>query len=202
MLVYGWSWRRLMDQAPAARTDDLVITRAGEDLIIYDSAVHQLHQLNSVAATVFDACDGTITIEELGDATHLDSGIIGHVLQLLSEANLLASPIAASLTQRHPSRRALFRKAGVAAATVISVSAPAAVAAQSVACFPLRTECTPGGPNPCCAPGLCDTWAGTAMTVCCLPNGMETGSTAHCCSGTSSFEEIGSDVRICVARAG
>lgn len=189
-----------MDRLPAARTDDLVITRSGDQLLVYDMASHQIHHLDNVAAAVFDACDGHSSIQEIRASTSLDRDVIEEALHRLGEAKLLQAPFPEYLSPTRISRRTVLRQAGITGAAVVSISAPAAIAAQSNICLELRVECTPGGSNTCCAPGVCDTWATTDLTVCCLPDGLETPSTAVCCSGKSSLVEVGSDIRICIPR--
>jgi hypothetical protein len=139
---------------------------------------------------------------DISAITHLDPDLIEDALHKISDAILLETPAPKSAIPATRSRRALLRKAGVAGATIVSVSAPAAVAAQSTTCLPLRTECTPAESNPCCALGVCDTRVGTGLIGCCLPNGVETSITGDCCSGTSRLVEVGSSSRICIARGG
>jgi Coenzyme PQQ synthesis protein D (PqqD) len=117
-----------------ARRDDLVIQPALDELLIYDKRSHQAHCLNSVAAAIWQACDGQTTVSVLAmratEATGLrcDEHVVRQALEELRERSLLenapTSPAGAL------SRRQLLH-AGIAAPFVTSIIAPTPASAQS-----------------------------------------------------------------------
>src|SRR5690606_14130697 len=109
-----------MYREPAARTDDLVITQSGDDLLIYDQVAHEIHHLDAVAAAVWNACEVETSPERIAHATRLAPDVINQALQALSDANLLECPCLERPAPARGSRRALLRKAGIASATVVS----------------------------------------------------------------------------------
>ena len=50
---------------PMARTDDLVITRSRDEMLVYDQRAHHIHHLNPVAAAVWHHCDGHTPIQSI-----------------------------------------------------------------------------------------------------------------------------------------
>ncbi len=132
---------------PAARSEHLVITELGNELLAYDTGSHQLHQLNPVATAVWRSLDGirnaadvlVLVRAELDTVVTLDSILLA--LSTLSDANLLTSPIEVGAVLGNQSRRGFLKKlgiAGVAVPMVASVSAPLAAAHSSGTC---KSDC-------------------------------------------------------------
>lgn len=112
-----------------ARQEDLITTESGEDLLVYDQKRQAIHHLEPLAARVWRACDGQRTTADLAALTQTSPGAIGVILNQLNDAELFKHTNAPGEASRLSRRKALAT-AGVGAA-VISVSAPAAVAAMS-----------------------------------------------------------------------
>ncbi len=128
---------------PVARSDDLVISRNGDEVLVYDQKLHRIHYLNAVSAATWQACDGA---HEAGDLAACASAATDQPVSLetvrlalaqLDEADLLEAPLAPALKPVRQTRRSLLRKAGAAAAipAIVSVSAPSAAVALS-GCVP------------------------------------------------------------------
>jgi hypothetical protein len=128
---------------PRARVEGLITTETASDLLIYDVERNELHTLNSVAATVWRAADGSRTVMDLALDLALDSRVVEEALGKLSSAELLTgySPVQQSF--RSTSRRRMLKTA-VAGAVIVSVSAPMAAAAQT---GPLVCGVSPGYVN-------------------------------------------------------
>lgn len=135
----GTSWR---DVVPAARVDDLVISDADDDVLVYDTRSHHIHRLNRAAAVVWRLCDGhrtLSTIERMGGAQlgqPLTAELIRDALSKLDRANLLGSPLPGGFSGPQHSRRAMVRKgallgAALVGAEIVSITAPTATAAAS-----------------------------------------------------------------------
>lgn len=141
---------------PSARTEDLVITESGRELLVYDTANHQLHQLNPLASTVWRSLDG---IRNAADVLVLARATTGQevtpdsirlALSTLSDANLLSAPIETGSLLGNQSRRGFLKKMGIASIpAVVSVTVPLAVAhASSCPLGPGDLTCGGGGtPN-------------------------------------------------------
>lgn len=114
---------------PVARWEDLVVTEAGADTLVYDTSRHHIHHLNSTTATVWRHCRGQHTIAEVAFLTGIDEATVRIALTQLDDANLLLQPLASRLRMSRLSRRAMLRRAGVAATVALpaiaSVTAPA-----------------------------------------------------------------------------
>lgn len=105
------------------RTEDLIVTIAGNDALVYDERSKQLHVLPATVAAVWDACSGQLSLEQIATTTGQSRAEVDAALQQLASADLLHGPAVTD-------RRKLLRSAGVAAA-IVTVAAPAAVAASS-----------------------------------------------------------------------
>ncbi len=142
---------------PKARTGDLLVYDMDDELLVYALHDDRAHGLNPVAATVFRACDGSNTVQDIARVLHetlrvpRDEALALTALTLdrLTEAGLLESGYGGS----EPTRRELLRRlGGLAAASaafmpvVSSIAAPSPVMAQSGtcsgACQPGEFECT------------------------------------------------------------
>lgn len=124
---------------PLARFDDLVISHAKQDLLVYDQRSHHIHQLNAVSAATWQLCDGQQSIPDLAQLVRLELGepvtveMIELALTQLSGLELLEVPLETAGGSVRQSRRSLLRKAAAGAAVpmIVSVSAAQAMAAQS-----------------------------------------------------------------------
>lgn len=135
------------------KKNGLVVQDLGNEVIVYDPVSHRAHALNRTAALVFERLDGKHNIEAL--ARHVgraleqppQKALATAAVNELAAAGLLATPVEAL------PRRALLR--GLAAGLtplVISVTVPAAAAAQS--CLNAFAACAL--PADCCAGLNCE----------------------------------------------
>jgi hypothetical protein len=130
---------RSESERPRARTSDLVVKGVREEVLVYDLARHRAHSLNRVAAAVWRACDGTRNVAALGVAAARESGqevpveAVRYALQSLGRAQLLEGPV----EEGGVTRRQVMARLGTAAAAalplVMTITAPTAAQAQSLA---------------------------------------------------------------------
>ncbi len=152
---------------PVARSDDLIVSFSGEEVIAYDQRAHHIHHLNPMAAAIWRACDGEHEVNDLAEraSVAIDQPVGPDAVRLtlaqLDEADLLEDPLAPELKSARQSRRALLRKAGAAAAipAIVSVSAPSAAIAAS-GCGVLG--------NLCAGPGCCHNEFNVDLEGCCV----------------------------------
>jgi hypothetical protein len=120
---------------PVARSEDLLIEEVGDELLVYDQLSNQAHCLGTLAARVWQACDGETSAEALASKLDLDSDSVARALAELSDCKLLEGdgPLVVSnggITRRDLGFRAA--KVGAAAAAVpliVSIAAPVPAAA-------------------------------------------------------------------------
>ena len=121
---------------PYARQDGLVITYAGDDVIVYDPAMAQAHTFNHAANQLWLLCDGTRGVNELVDELGLGQELVVSTLDKLASLRLIGG-----YTPRveSPSRRNTLKKIGLVAIPVIaSVSLP--LAAAHASCGPVLLD--------------------------------------------------------------
>jgi hypothetical protein len=119
------------------------VSAVDADLLIYDQVTHQVHHLNTTAASVWRACDGQRTVADLAVATGVSLDLVGQAVTTLDRAGLLASPLPATLRATRQSRRAFVKAgaaAGVAVPVVISMTAPIAAGVPSGQCWNLNCQ--------------------------------------------------------------
>jgi hypothetical protein len=150
---------------PKARVDDLIVTDAGEETLVYDLRIHRAHALDRRATRLWRLCDGRRdttalarelrALEAVGDSPEVDEqtseAIVRYSLAQLSAARLLCGEHRSDRV----TRRALLRQlagAGVSVMvvpTIFSVIAPSTLQAQA-SCLPLNSDCVSNLRN-CCA---------------------------------------------------
>src|SRR3954463_7744157 len=119
---------------PLARTEGLVVEELGEDLLVYDLERNEAHSLGAVAARVFQACDGKLTIDELSSTLDMDRDAVVEAVEGLSTCNLLDEHVEGGITRRGLSLRAVKLGAAAAAAPlIVSIAAPTAAMAVTEA---------------------------------------------------------------------
>ena len=139
-------------KVPAARMVDLVTTESKDEVLVYDQAVHHIHHLNAVAATVWRLCDGERTVSEIAAEAGIAADAVTLALRTLEGAQLLDGPLATAMRGTH-SRRAFMKKAaiaGVAVPAIVSTSAPSASAQVSTTCV---STCDASNVNQACYKG-------------------------------------------------
>lgn len=122
-------------QYPRQRVDELVITRTGDETIVYDRSRHELHTLKVAAALVWDLCDGS-TVEGIIEKSKIEQNVVIHALNQLSEAHLIEAYDIP--TAERTSRRKMIQRAGIVAVPlVVSTTMPVAAHHQSGKCHQL-----------------------------------------------------------------
>jgi hypothetical protein len=146
---------------PAARRRSLVLRDLGEETLVYDLESHRASCLNREAATVFYACDGQRSHEEIAAlvSERLGRDVGVDYVALAIDRLVGSSLLGAGASQASPGRRLALRRMAAAAAlalpTVTSVLAPEPAQAQT--CLPkngacmFSAECCSG----CCKNGMC-----------------------------------------------
>lgn len=113
-----------------ARRADLIVTEVGPDLLVYDTHAKQLHTLPEPIAIVWRRCDGRATVADIADQTFLAEDAVIAAVEQLRGAGLLEG----ALPLQRPSRdRRTLLKQAAAGAVIVSVTAPLAAQAQSIA---------------------------------------------------------------------
>lgn len=145
---------------PEARNDLVITERPGgadTGVLVYDPKTDTGHVLDSTAALVLAACDGTRDLAELADHVEArsqsfsDKLSVDVALQQLNDAGLLASPLPTSsgLSRRKMIRTMAIGAAGIAALPLIeSISNARQANAQpaDIVIDPKTASTTPGVP--------------------------------------------------------
>lgn len=183
---------------------NLLVQELSNELLIYNSDTNSSYCLNSTAKTVFNACNGTDTFEDL--KSHLPEDVIYLSLDELQRNNLLGGGYSSPFLGMN--RREVIRKIGfasmIALPVISSLIAPSSANAASgglalYAACSAPSQCSTGncrsgsdGPSICCVPG-----AGNNFTY----EYFTTESTAQacrvydnlCCSGAAVAEPNGAE---------
>lgn len=126
---------------PNARRDDLVTQEIADEVMIYDLRSHQVHCLNASAAAIWQACDGSISVDSISEKAvekfgfQFDADTVRNALGRLQECNLLEDALPALATEVSMSRRDLIKKIGGGAVVMLplitTIVAPTPAMAQS-----------------------------------------------------------------------
>lgn len=166
---------------PVARVEDLVVTDAGTDTLVYDLRTHRAHSLDEYSTRLWRLCDGSRDVGAIAAALaaprvvgepsalvdpELAERVVEYALERLSGAGLLRE---APAFDSRLSRRELLRRGAAAGLTlavpaVLSVVAPSTLQSQAsgcrnrvcisdLDCCALNTKCTTK-PNDT-KPGVC-----------------------------------------------
>ncbi len=135
-----------------ARHEDLVVEKAGGEALVYDLTTNKAHCLNETAASVWELCDGRMTVAGIADALGAGPDVVWLALSQLERRKLLAQPLpAAGLTRRRMlARIGVAGAIGIALPVVRSIVAP--TAAQAATCVDPGGACTTSAQ--CCS-GVC-----------------------------------------------
>ena len=146
---------------PLARSSELVVEQAQDELLVYDEANGEAHCLSPAAARVWRACDGYTMIDALANKLELDDATVTRALEELETCNLLdAGPTVGTGSTRRELTMRMAKVGGVVAAAplIYSIVAPTpALAASEKFCLAL----CPTGCGSCQTAGCC----------CCDPGG-------------------------------
>ncbi len=146
---------------PHARVDCL--SRGFDtEVVIYDSARHIGHCLNSTAAAVWKLCDGNTSPSQIAKmlsheiSARVDETVVLLALDQLADAHLL---VEAEVPAEFPSRRVALQRIGIAAAIALPLitSIVAPTRAQAASCLHNGQPCVVSGQ--CCS-GHCNSSSG------------------------------------------
>jgi DNA-binding transcriptional regulator YhcF (GntR family) len=151
----GWLSRKqraVSVRHPLAKAADLLVEEFGDELLIYDQRGDRAHCLTSTASRVWEACDGSTSVRQLGLALNLDAATVVRALEQLEACGLLDSGPAAGVTRREATAKLVSIGAAAASAPLIySITAPAPALAASqafceaIACPAGSATCTGAG---------------------------------------------------------
>ena len=182
------TYASLRTQKPMARSEDLVIEKVEDEVLVYDAKNHQAHCLASAAAKVWRACDGTKDVPALAESLALSVDDVTRALEMLDGVELLESQglqivtngngngNGNGLTRRQLGLRSAKLGAAAAAAPMlysVAVPSPAAAATPTNrACALFSTFSCGNGEGAaaiegcccCCKTGECK--VGAATTTC------------------------------------
>ena len=143
---------------PKKRTDNIVVQKMNEEVLVYDLYSNKAVCLNETAAIVWKLCDGKKTASEIAEnvGKRLKKPVTNELIWLaidqLKAENLLSNGGALEAVFDGLTRREVVRKVGIASMIAVpivsSIAAPNAVAAQSSTCFTTGT-CVQAGNNLC-----------------------------------------------------
>jgi hypothetical protein len=130
--------RRAEQIRPGARKEGVLVQELADDMLVYDLEDHKAHCLNKMAALVWEQCDGKNSVQDIAEKVGkkldqpVDEDLVWFALDQLGNAKLLDKKIAPQLEKPRMSRRALIKRAGIAAMIAIpvvtSILAPDAIA--------------------------------------------------------------------------
>jgi hypothetical protein len=149
---------------PLARRNQLVVKELPDEVLVYDLDRHKAHCLNQASALVWKHCDGRMTVAEVRPllekelAALVDEDVVWLALAQLRRFHLLEEE-SGTLLGMKVSRRDLVRKylpAALVLPVILSISAPMAVQAASIACGQAGAPCGNPGDPPCCPGFNCD----------------------------------------------
>lgn len=124
-----------MNNLPLARTTGVVVQDLGKEILVYDLNTDKAYNLNETSATIYQACDGKTSIEELRVKTKFTDEIIFLAIDELQKENLIEEDSSFVSPFARLSRREVIRRVGlasmVALPVIASLVAPTAAMAQS-----------------------------------------------------------------------
>jgi hypothetical protein len=167
-----------MKKLPMARSRDIVVQEFNKEILIYDLKIHEAYCLNETSSTVYRACDGQTTPEELKSGHGLTDEIISLAVDDLRRKNLVENnggdlPTLLSRLSRREALRKIGLTSMIALPVISSLVAPTAAQTQSK------------GSTTCAAPGQTVTIVGATSNAQCtsmLQN--------SCCSKSLSVSAI------------
>ena len=131
---------------PVSRTDELVVQELNGEVLIYDLRENKAFCLNETSALVWQACDGSKTVAEIGKQLG-NEDLVWLALNDLRKENLVDCEAAPLAKFDGMSRRQMIGKVGMgsmlAVPVIASLVAPAAGQTSSICGTPCST------PGPC-----------------------------------------------------
>jgi hypothetical protein len=141
---------------------DAIVRQLNGELLVYDTETNKAHCLNSIAADVWNLCDGRRAIAEIIrtiEQRH-NSRVSEHVVLIalgqLQKSGLLLNQIPPLAGRNVSSRRAVVRRMGIAAVLIWPTITSILVPTPAEAASPCRhnLQACPQGPQQCCS-NLC-----------------------------------------------
>ena len=123
-----------MRNLPKARTADILEMEADDELMIYDLRINKAYNLNETSKTVYLACDGKTSFDELKRQFKFTDDLIHLTLGELQKNDLLATQYASPFAGLN--RREVIKKVGLASMIALPVitGLVAPIGAQSASC--------------------------------------------------------------------
>jgi hypothetical protein len=134
---------------PRARIDGLLIEHVEGETLVYDTAGHEAHCLDSEAASVWEACDGLATVSEIAATTGLPEAAAAATVRDLAARHLL-EPL--GVNRRDLLRTVAIGAGAVAVGVPVIRSIVVPTAAQAASCIGSGQACVSSAQ--CCS-GLC-----------------------------------------------
>ena len=186
----------MLETIPVGRKNDIVIQELDKELLIYDLAADKAFSLNEISALVWQHCDGYNTVNDIAEIvvsrlkTSFSKELVWLTLAELKKNNLIINEAEISIHFQGSTRRDVIRKIGfaslIALPTIVSITAPTAVLAQSGGCSatPYSLGCTCNNSS-LCAGNCCNhPIGGTGVcSTAANPNGSTCVRGCQCSSG-------------------
>lgn len=154
------------NQRPLARSEDLLTQELDHELLVYERTTHEAHSLDRTAATLWRACDGRNTVDDLAKLVGVTRHDVLEALVALDERGLLATPVEVSdISRRTMLRRGLVAGGAMAigAPVIRSVVVPAPAGALSPP--PCGLPGDPCNSDGQCCSGVCFDYGGGGQCV-------------------------------------
>ena len=128
----------MTDTFPRARTGDLIVQEVVDEVLVYDLRSNEAHCLNTTAAAIWRACDGSTPIASLAEhisavtGAPCDQNVVWHALEQLQQRDLLEgthAPSPGPITRRE--LIVTLKTAALLLPLITSIVAPTAAMAQS-----------------------------------------------------------------------
>lgn len=126
---------------PLRRTEDIVVQKSGDELLVYDLSENKAACLNKTSALVLDLCDGTRTVSEIRKSlgktlkSPVNEDLVILALDQLNKNNLLENGDSLKVNFEDVSRRSIIQKIAlssvIALPIISSIIAPRSAHAQS-----------------------------------------------------------------------
>lgn len=173
----GFRHNASFPKSPRAKTKELLVQEAGEELLVYNLGSDKAICLNHTAALVWQACDGESDVSQIAKKLEkeldspVDEDVVWLALDQLGKEDLL---LGNGLPGRFDglSRREVFKKIGLAATVALpvisSIVAPTAAHAQTCV---NPGGALPGQPGSSCFSSSTPQCQGICNNSCCSGSG-------------------------------
>ncbi len=161
-------------QLPKSRMQDMVVRKLADETLVYDRKTLQASCLNSLAADVWERCDGETPVSAIAASISSDRNetveerAVWTALERLSGSNLLEHPVAApTFVDGRTSRRGALRAIGLGTAAAIPAVTTIVLPsmAEAASCVPDGGPCDLQNPGACCSLTCVNHESGPTCTV-------------------------------------